>query len=612
MHRISLGSFPMNFRQVLGEQLFENAPIHVAVIDRELNVVVSNGPFCSKFGEAEGKPCYEVYKRRSTPCETCKAKETFADGKVRLSQETGFDTDGNPTSFAVQVAPLFDENGQITHIIEMSYDTTQLKELQEKYDDLFERVPCSISVIDKNLKIVRSNRQLTDTFGEVEGQFCYKAYKNREKPCPYCPVLKTFEDGQKHSSKHTGITKQGKPTHYVVSSLPLKDGGERFEHVIEMSIDVTEAHDLSRELLRENEFRHNITENLLDALIAVDEEGRVKVFNPAAEKLFGVPAKEILGTDNFRPFFPEEFRQALVEGGSSIVIPETTLPGADGEPIPVRVSGSVLRNEHGVVVGGAASFQDLREIKRLEQEKLERERLAAVGQTVAVIAHAIKNILVGIQGGMYKLNSGRRKDSQELIEKGLVMLDRNFNRVAELVRGLLDLSRSRVPNLEKTSPHTIAAEVHQLFQDAAAEQGIEFVLDSQVGDFETYLDAEGMHACLDNLVSNAFHAVGEDKKPEPKITLTTRLDEDVLVFECTDNGAGMSEEVRKKLFDMFFTTKGVNGSGLGLSVTQKIIQEHGGTIDVESEPGRGTTFRILLPINRLTQLWEQNAPQALS
>ena len=210
MHNLNLGSLPMNFRQVLGEQIFENAPIHVAVIDRDFKVVVSNGPFCHKFGQADGRPCYEVYKRRDTPCETCKAKETFADGKVRLSQEIGFDANGQPTSFAVQVAPLYDENGYITHLVEMSYDTTQLKALQEKYDDLFERVPCSISVIDRDLKIVRANRQQLETFGEVENQFCYKAYKNRDKPCPYCPVLKTFEDGEKHSSKHTGITKTGK------------------------------------------------------------------------------------------------------------------------------------------------------------------------------------------------------------------------------------------------------------------------------------------------------------------------------------------------------------------------------------------------------------------
>ena len=84
-----------------------------------------------------------------------------------------------------------------------------------------------------------------------------------------------------------------------------------------------------------------------------------------------------------------------------------------------------------------------------------------------------------------------------------------------------------------------------------------------------------------------------------------------LVFECIDNGAGMTEDVRKKLFEMFFTTKGVNGSGLGLSVTNKIVQEHGGTIDVESEVGLGTTFRILLPLSKLTQLWEQLASESL-
>ncbi len=609
MQHRSTASFPVNFRKVLGEQLYEHSPIHVAIIDRDFNVVQANGPFARKFGQAEGRPCYEVYKRRSTRCKNCQGLLTFEDGKVRTSHEQGFDAHGLPTHFLIQVAPLFDTDGNITHIVEMSYDTTPYFDLKEQYDDLFECVPCSITVIDRDLRIVRSNRQSRDTYGAVDNLHCYELYKNRSEACPYCPVLKTFEDGQPHTSKQSGVTRQGRPNHYVVSSFPLRNGNEDFEYVMEMSIDVTETHELSQELMRESEFRRNITESLNDALVAVDEEGMVKVFNSAAEELFGLRANKIIGRSNYSRFFPEKLRLALVDGGSSIVIDETEIENAEGIRIPVRVSGSVIRDEHGVVIGGAASFQDLREIKRLEQEKLDRERLAAVGQTVAVIAHAIKNILVGIQGGMYKLKSGRKRDSEELIEKGLSMLDRNFGRVAELVRGLLDLSRNQLPKLDPIRPRDIAAEVHQLFKDAAQKKGIDFRFEFSNGENEAYLDHEGIHSCLDNLISNAFDAVTEAKVEHPEVSLGVRETEKEIIFETRDNGPGIPPELRSRLFEMFFTTKGANGSGLGLAVTKKIVQEHGGRIAVECTPENGTLFRISLSKDALNRLWRQRQAQ---
>ncbi len=475
----------------------------------------------------------------------------------------------------------------------------QLQHLQQRYDDLFERVPCSISVIDKDLRIVRANRMLREIFGEVEGKSCYEVYKGRHSACPFCPVLKTFEDGESHSSKQTGVNRHGRPIHYVVSSLPLKNGHDEIEHVIEMSIDITETYELSRELSREGAFRHTITESLIDALVAVDEEGLVRMFNPAAERLFGMSSDEVVGKQSFQRFFPDAFRRILVNGKSHLVLNECSITDANGEEIPVRLSGSVLRDEHGVVIGGVASFQDLRELKQLEQEKLSRERLAAVGQTVAVLAHAIKNMLVGVQGGIHKLKRGRKKQSEDMTKKGLEMLDRAFTRMADLTRGLLDLSRDREPALTRIDPVDLAERIRAQFADTALDRGIDLVLESEPTLTEVPLDAEGIQSCLDNLVSNALDALDDIDQERKRVTLHVGFKNDVLSYVCEDNGPGMDEETQGKLFEMFYTTKGIRGTGLGLAVTRKIIQEHGGEIRVESRPGQGARFEITLPLPAL-------------
>lgn len=590
---------PVDFHWKKNNHLFESTPVNIAVIDRTYTVVASNSMFISKFGKAQGLPCYKVYKRRSERCENCQAQKTFEDGRVRVTQEHGYDSKGEPTQYVAHVAPLYDDKGEIENIIEMSYDITVNETLKAEYDTLFERVPCSISVIDRELKIVRANQLLRQTFGEVENEYCYQVYKDRDSACPYCPAMKTFEDGEIHSSKHVGVTKEGDPTHYIVWSIPLKQKDDRLQHVLEMSLDVTETHHLAKRLLDESAFRRNITESALDALVAVDENGRVQVFNPAAEQLFSMQAKDVIGSEEKDRFFPEPFRRALVDGGSSISINEIMITDAKGFHIPVRVSGAVLKDEIGQVIGGAASYQDLREIKKLEQEKLEQERLAAVGETVAVIAHAIKNILVGIQGGMYKLKSGRRKASDELIEHGLQMLDRNFFRVTAMVRGLLDLSQNKQPAFEPIHLAVLLAELKVLFKEEAVRRGITFVVDKTADDLIVHADPEGLHTAMANMISNAMDACEGEENKASTIKLSVYEENEFLVLETRDTGAGMNKKTKEKLFHMFYTTKGANGSGLGLAVTQKIVQEHGGNIEVESEPGEGSRFRIMLDPHKL-------------
>jgi signal transduction histidine kinase len=240
----------------------------------------------------------------------------------------------------------------------------------------------------------------------------------------------------------------------------------------------------------------------------------------------------------------------------------------------------------------------VREIKRLEHELIKSERLAAIGQTVASIAHYMKNILFGLKGGVYLVNVTPKKDNTDSLQTGWEMVERNIGRISDLVLDLLEYSRDSEPEYKSCFPNEIANEVCGLIEARAKEYDVEIIhnFDQSLG--EVVLDPKGVHRCLLNLVSNAIDACLFDAKKGKKwvVQVRTVLDNDAAVrFEVSDNGCGMDEEVKKKLFSSSFTTKEGRGTGLGLLITQKIVQEHGGTITVDSQPGKGSTFTIRLP-----------------
>ncbi|MEJ2101936.1 MAG: response regulator [Desulfobacterales bacterium] len=276
---------------------------------------------------------------------------------------------------------------------------------------------------------------------------------------------------------------------------------------------------------------------------------------------------------------------------------ETTIESKAGESIPVRFSSTILK-ENERPVGTVAFFQDLREIKRLEKELLKSERLAAIGQTVAGLAHGIKNILHGLKGGSYLVDIGINRGETEKLKKGWDMIKRNIGRTSSLVMDLLSYSKVREPEFEACLPNEIAADVCALLRDKARENKVKIVkhFDNSIG--EVLMDPNSVHEVLLNLMSNAVDACLFDENTDKnhRVDLkSTREKDNVIGFEITDNGIGMDEEVVKKLFTSFFSTKGHRGTGLGLMVTHKLIEEHQGTIDVKSQPGKGTTITVRLP-----------------
>jgi histidine kinase len=584
---------------LLGKGLFEHVPFNVAVIDRDFNVVAANGNFEEYFGDWRGRRCHEIYKGSAERCAQCQARAAFEDGQVRVSDETGIDREGRACHYVVHLAPLRGEAGEVKYIIEMTTDLTETKRWRREYDLFFERVPCYVLIIDRNYRVVRANESFRRTFGEVKGKFCYEVCKRRDQPCSHCPAVLTFADGAEHVSKETGVHQDGSPAYYIVKTTPLSRGEGGVAHVIEMATDITEVHRLEQELQRAQDFYESLVRNSTSGILAVDAAGNPKIVNRAARALLGWKGKRLPAADWLKGALPQDFYE--FEGGAPLDLAEASLRPPEIPEVPVRFSAVELTS-HGRRIGRAAFMDDLREIKRLELEKLEAERLAAVGQTVAGLAHTIKNLLMGLEGGMYMVDSGFKRSDAKRIADGWAVLQRNLEKTTTLVRDFLGFAKGRLPELRPADPNAIARGIVDLYRDTARLQGVEITLEAGEDVRPAPLDTEGMETSLTNLISNAIDAAAMREEGGGKVRLRTRDEGQDLVFEVIDNGCGMDWEVKGKVFTTFFTTKGGKGTGLGLLTTRKIVHEHGGRIDVESVPGQGSVFRIRLPRQRLDTL----------
>lgn len=247
-------------------------------------------------------------------------------------------------------------------------------------------------------------------------------------------------------------------------------------------------------------------------------------------------------------------------------------------------------------------------MKELERQKIDAERLGAVGQTVAGLAHSIRNILTGLEGGIYVVDSGLERNQKDRITMGWGMLHRNIDRISILVKSLLEFAGGRAPRVTLIDPVDLVNEVVELFRETADQADIKIISKTSPGLPLTPMDRENMHSCIANLITNALDACQTSDKPGCKITVGCYEEENCLIFEVADEGCGMAYEVKQMIFTNFFTTKGTKGTGLGMLTVRKTTHEHGGKVVFESLEGQGSVFKLIFPRDKLpAPLTEDNS-----
>jgi signal transduction histidine kinase len=230
----------------------------------------------------------------------------------------------------------------------------------------------------------------------------------------------------------------------------------------------------------------------------------------------------------------------------------------------------------------------------LEDKNRELERLAAIGEIVARVAHYQKNLLNGLRGGLYVTNGAMAQGDWEKLRDGWRMLHGSVQRIERLTLDMLYYVKGRIPAREPTDLNQLIQEVLEMMRATAAQRNVELRADLGEGIGEQSFDRAAIHRAILDLVSNAIDACAGSESGS-LVSLESRATENEIVVTVADNGIGMSDEVRSKLFVRFFSTKGGQGTGLGLPVVKKVVEEHGGTLEVESKPGQGSAFQLRFP-----------------
>jgi signal transduction histidine kinase len=237
-------------------------------------------------------------------------------------------------------------------------------------------------------------------------------------------------------------------------------------------------------------------------------------------------------------------------------------------------------------------------VEERTRQLVEAERWAAVGQAASGLSHTIKNIAGGLEGSIFVLEKGLDSDKREYLEQGWSMLKEHVSKVKHLSLDLLTLAKPGTIHPEWCRPNEILEAAASFLRDKALEQDVVLRMDLASDMPQARLDAEAVQQCIINLVGNAIEALSEVERSEPQVILRSFVSgERELRIEVEDNGPGMDEATQARLGTPFFSTKGRGGTGLGMMLSQKRIQEHGGSLTCHSAPGQGTRFVLALPLS---------------
>jgi signal transduction histidine kinase len=230
---------------------------------------------------------------------------------------------------------------------------------------------------------------------------------------------------------------------------------------------------------------------------------------------------------------------------------------------------------------------------------VEAERLAAVGQTIAVLSHHIKNILQGIRGGSFLVDMGLNQNNDQALRKGWAIVEKNQNKISSLVMDMLTFSKEREPDVALADMNKTVADVVELIQSRADELKVELTWRPSETLPLFVFDAEGLHRAILNIVTNAIDAAAREEAVG-HVHIATQMDAqaDRCQITIADDGVGIPPDEIEKIFSLFVSSKGNRGTGLGLPVSQKIVREHGGQIIVRSTLNKGTIFTIELPLRQ--------------
>ncbi len=509
-----------------------------------------------------------------------------------------------------QIQPIQrDELGQLIKSINLMSHEVQEKHDEinrqwEKYQQLFETVPCLITVQDRSYRLMSYNREFALKFAPQPGQFCFSAYKGRRERCRDCPVEKTFQDGKSHWSEETGYVKDGTQAHWLVTTAPMRNAAGEVESVMEMCLDITTRKRLEEDLRRSEKKYWAIFNNIPNPVFVLDPSNlRILDCNDRVSPVYGWHKEELTGC-SFLDLFPDTERQSVFQLlGSSQIINQMKQVTREGSVIfvSIRISPSEYGDKRVLLV----TTSDITKRLETEQQLIQSNKMTTLGEMASGIAHELNQPLAVIKTASNYLR--KKKAKGETVQDGIMStmleeIDSNVDRATKIINHLRDFSRKPDMQLVKVQLNEIITKAMDIFSQQLKLREIEvkWELDESIPDIQG--EQGQLEQVFINLLINARDAI-EDRwgykggvRGRKEIVLRTRQVEGTVQAQVKDTGCGIPKALLDRIFEPFFTTKEVSkGTGLGLSITYRIVQDCGGRIEVDSIEGQGTTFTLSFP-----------------
>ncbi|NDV28077.1 PAS domain S-box protein [Desulfovibrio sp. JC010] len=479
-----------------------------------------------------------------------------------------------------------------------------LLEQKEEYRDLFDNVPCLVSVVDLNFKVIRHNKAYEKHFGKPRGRQCYQINKDRDSKCEECPVERTFFDLTPHMSEESGRSKDGNPIHWIVYTSPIKDRDGKIVAAMEMMLDITRRKELEVSLAASEQRYHAIFDSIPEAVFVLDAEDlSILNCNDPVEEIYGYSRKMILGS-SFLHLFREEERpdyEHLLKVKQEIgPCSQVTKSGTAIYAI-LRISPAEFDGNKTLII----TCSDVTQKLEAEQQLIQASKMSTLGEMASGVAHELNQplaILKTISNLLMRKASRDQEIEPKILREMAEGVDTHVNRASKIIDHMREFGRKSDMKTMPVQVNDVLRRGFEFFsrQLTLRNISVEWNLNSHLPIIMA--DANRLEQVVINLLINARDAIEErwkDAVPladDKKIYISTDFSEDEITIEICDTGPGIPGHIQARLFEPFFTTKDVGkGTGLGLSISYGIIKDYNGTITASTKPDQGACFTITFP-----------------
>jgi len=491
---------------------------------------------------------------------------------------------------------------RIHGITVLARDVTALRKNETRFTELFETLQEGIYITTPDGNIVDVNPALVKMLGYSSKDDLAKKEVYEIFPDPKQRELIKLELEQHSLSRGHEITLLRKDGTSIVClnvvSAVRGNGGNILSYQGSL-VDVTERHEMERRLHQQQEFARRLVDSFPDLIMVVDAAGKYTFVSPRSADVLGYGVEEFAKFDFGGRIHPEDLQctmelfKDILSGNETFASLLVRIRHRQGDWRRIRFNFSPLCDERGNIEGVVLSGRDVTDIKRLEEQLIQAEKLAAMGQMLAGVAHELNNPLTAILGVTELLRE--RAGTDDSTKRQLDLTHRQARRAARIVQNLLEFSRPALPQKKPLNVNELIERTLQLHQHSLRRSAIEVDFRPVPDLPDVTGDANQLIQIFLNLVTNAEQAIREVREAG-RIQIRLGRMENRVVITFQDDGVGIRPEALQHIFDPFYTTKRPGGgTGLGLSICMSIIREHGGNIEAVVLPGGGSAFTVYLP-----------------